>query len=148
MFCRQTSTGRPPHAATLASSGRARSLPTLAKGRHTSQLARFASKPVSRSYVPKRARSRTSGPANSIQLTTQDSLAAEALLSLCPSGTRDMMSAGVVESAPASSADGFMHLSGSDHIGSPVVSGQQVPFFIAALCWCIWTLHPACVNLG
>ena len=125
--CRYSSTGRPPHEdETLSSAGRARSLPTLAKARPTSQLARFASKQVHHAYVPKRARSRATGPASSVQLTTQDSLAAEALLSLCPSGAREMVSdAGVVESAPASSADAALQRGGSGQIGSPVVSGAQ-----------------------
>lgn len=104
-------------------------MPTLLKSRHTSQLARFASKQVPRAYVPKRARSRISGPTSSVQLTTQDSLAAEALLSLCPSAPRDMASdAGIVESVPASSADAAMYTAASGPVSSPVMSDQQVCF--------------------
>ena len=80
-------------------------MPTLVKAAHT-HLARFASKPVPRAYVPKRARSRAGGmSARTEPVTSQDSLAAEVLLSLCPSGFREMASDvgdGVVDSAALS----------------------------------------------
>lgn len=79
---------------------RAHSLPTRVKPASHTHLARFASKPVPRAYVPKKARSRAAGRAEPV--TSQDSLAAEVLLSLCPSGYREIgcdMGDGAVESA-------------------------------------------------
>lgn len=75
-------------------------MPTRVKPAAHTHLARFASKPVPRAYVPKRARSRATGRAEPV--TSQDSLAAEVLLSLCPSGYREIgcdVGDGAVESA-------------------------------------------------
>lgn len=101
--CRVSKAGRPPQPVELASSGRAHSLPTRVKPASHTHLARFASKPVPRAYVPKRARSRAGGRAEPV--TSQDSLAAEVLLSLCPSGYREIgcdVGDGAVESAAPS----------------------------------------------
>ncbi|KAL3157100.1 hypothetical protein ABBQ38_001346 [Trebouxia sp. C0009 RCD-2024] len=92
---RVSKAGRPPHPM-----DRAHSLPTRVKPASHTHLARFASKPVPRAYVPKKARSRAAGRAEPV--TSQDSLAAEVLLSLCPSGYREIgcdMGDGAVESA-------------------------------------------------
>ena len=98
--CRVSKVGRPPQPVELASSGRAHSMPTRVKPASHTHLARFASKPVPRAFVPKRARSRAAGRAEPV--TSQDSLAAEVLLSLCPSGYREIgcdVADGAVESA-------------------------------------------------
>ena len=101
--------GRPPQPVELASSGRAHSMPTRVKPASHTHLARFASKPVPRAYVPKRARSRAAGRAEPV--TSQDSLAAEVLLSLCPSGYREIgcdVGDGAVESAAPARIEGII----------------------------------------
>ena len=140
----------------VASSGRARSLPTLVKPAAHTHLARFASKPVPRAYVPKRARSKAAGIGGRTDPpTSQDSLAAEVLLSLCPSGFRDMGSdvgEGVVESAvpvPVEAPEQDLQLSS---VAEPMQSvdeqvGLPEPLLIqsALSCVCCWIKQlPAC----
>ena len=118
--------GRPPHPMELASSGRAHSMPSRVKPASHTHLARFASKPVPRAYVPKRARSRASGKAEPV--TSQDSLAAEVLLSLCPSGYRQFgadVGDGAVESAAPSPAETDMEQKQVETV-EPIAQAEQV----------------------
>ena len=112
-WCRVSKAGRPPQPVELATSGRAHSMPTRVKPPSHTHLARFASKPVPRAYVPKRARSRAAGRAEPV--TSQDSLAAEVLLSLCPSGYREIV---------CDVGDGAVESAAPAHVESPVEQKQ------------------------
>ncbi|KAL0032345.1 hypothetical protein WJX79_006173 [Trebouxia sp. C0005] len=121
---RTSKAGRPLHRVEIASSGRARSLPTLANAAAHIHLARFASKPVPRAYVPKRARSKAGGMSGRTEpVTSQDSLAAEVLLSLCPSGFRETgndVGDDVVESAAPLPVEKPVQSAGSLPIDQPM----------------------------
>ena len=101
-------------------------MPSRVKPASHTHLARFASKPVPRAYVPKRARSRAAGKAEPV--TSQDSLAAEVLLSLCPSGYRQFgadVGDGAVESAAPLPAGNDMEQKQVENV-EPVSQPEQV----------------------
>lgn len=104
-------------------------MPTRVKPASHTHLARFASKPVPRAYVPKRARSRTfAGRAEPV--TSQDSLAAEVLLSLCPSGYREIgcnVGDGAVESAAPAGEESLVEQMDTEvQPIAPIADEQQV----------------------
>ncbi|KAL0049880.1 hypothetical protein WJX82_011620 [Trebouxia sp. C0006] len=135
---RTSKAGRPLHRVELASSGRARSLPTLANAAAHTHLARFASKPVPRAYVPKRARSKAGGMSGRTEpVTSQDSLAAEVLLSLCPSGFRETgndVGDGVVESAAPLPVEKAVQSAGALPIDQPMEPVEPIPDEQKELC--------------
>ncbi|KAL0034314.1 hypothetical protein WJX77_008756 [Trebouxia sp. C0004] len=135
---RTSKAGRPLHLVEIATSGRARSLPTLAKAAAHTHLARFASKPVPRAYVPKRARSKAGGMSGRTEaVTSQDSLAAEVLLSLCPSGFRETgndVADGVVESAAPLPVEEPLHSAGSLPMQQPLEPAEPTPDEQKGLC--------------
>ena len=103
-------------------------MPTRVKPASHTHLARFASKPVPRVYVPKRARSRAAGMAQPV--TSQDSLAAEVLLSLCPSGYREIgcdVGDGAVESAAPARMESPVELKQTEEqVVAPAADEEQV----------------------
>ena len=101
-------------------------MPSRVKPASHTHLARFASKPVPRAYVPKKARSRAAGRAE--PLTSQDSLAAEVLLSLCPSGYREHSSDvgdGAVDSAAPMAEESESEQRQTETV-EPVLQAEQV----------------------
>ena len=165
--CRTSKAGRPLQRVEIASSGRARSLPTLANAAAHTHLARFASKPVPRAYVPKRARSKAGGMSGRTEpVTSQDSLAAEVLLSLCPSGFRETgndVGDGVVESAAPLPVEEPVQSAGSLPIQQPMEPVESTPDeqvtlqrhqFVHPMCCCLifWALlqHAirSCIRVG
>ena len=114
---------------------RAHSLPTRDKPASHTHLARFASKPVPRAYVPKKARSRAAGRAEPV--TSQDSLAAEVLLSLCPSGYREI-GCDVGDGAVESAAPAHMEMDQEQAEGPPTAPAAEYEQVLKAVtCFCL-----------